>query len=303
AQQDIDVLTHTVGSVPARLYDTQLAAGFLGYGTPSLASLVQREVGASPPKGDRLTDWLSRPLTESQRLYAIGDVSYLFELHDRLGAKLADLGRTTWVEEACEELRTRPVSGTTPEQAWLRLKDARSLRPRARAVAQAVASWRERRAAEIDQPVRHVLADLAVLGIAQRQPTTVEELGSTRGVDGRLSRSRLAEGLLAAVRAGSEADPPDAPRGTVELDRSMRPAVTLISAWISQVARDEQLDTELLATRLDIVELLSAPESSRLRAGWRAELLGDGVADLVSGRSGLTFDGAGRLVLTAVSGH
>ncbi|MEJ7719140.1 MAG: ribonuclease D [Ilumatobacteraceae bacterium] len=131
AQQDIDVLTHTVGSVPARLYDTQLAAGFLGYGTPSLASLVQREVGASPPKGDRLTDWLSRPLTESQRRYAIGDVSYLFELHDRLGAKLADLGRTTWVEEACEELRTRPVSGTTPEQAWLRLKDARSLRPRA----------------------------------------------------------------------------------------------------------------------------------------------------------------------------
>jgi len=303
AQQDIDVLTHTVGSVPARLYDTQLAAGFLGYGTPSLASLVQREVGASPPKGDRLTDWLSRPLTESQRRYAIGDVSYLFELHDRLGAKLADLGRTTWVEEACEELRTRRVSGTTPEQAWLRLKDARSLRPRARAVAQAVASWRERRAAEIDQPVRHVLADLAVLGIAQRQPTTVEELGSTRGVDGRLSRSRLAEGLLEAVRAGREADPPDAPRGTVELDRSMRPAVTLISAWISQVARDEQLDTELLATRHDIVELLSAPESSRLRAGWRAELLGDGVAALVSGRSGLTFDGAGRLVLTAVSRH
>ncbi|MEJ7719141.1 MAG: hypothetical protein WKF58_01205 [Ilumatobacteraceae bacterium] len=79
--------------------------------------------------------------------------------------------------------------------------------------------------------------------------------------------------------------------------------MTLISAWISQVARDEQLDTELLATRLDIVELLSAPESSRLRAGWRAELLGDGVAALVSGRSGLTFDGAGRLVLTAVSGH
>ena len=77
AQQDLDVLTHAVGAVPAKMFDTQLAAGFVGYGTPSLVSLLQGEVGISPPKGDRLTDWLRRPLSDSQRQYAAVDVEYL----------------------------------------------------------------------------------------------------------------------------------------------------------------------------------------------------------------------------------
>ncbi len=112
AQQDLDVLTHAVGSVPARMFDTQLAAGFVGYGTPSLVSLLQGEIGISPPKGDRLTDWLRRPLSDSQRQYAAVDVEYLLEVHERLVAQLAEVGRIAWAEDACEELRTRPTSGS-----------------------------------------------------------------------------------------------------------------------------------------------------------------------------------------------
>ena len=70
AQQDLDVLTHAVGAVPSKMFDTQIAAGFAGYGTPSLVSLLQGEVGVSPPKGDRLTDWLRRPLSDDQMQYA-----------------------------------------------------------------------------------------------------------------------------------------------------------------------------------------------------------------------------------------
>ena len=92
AQQDLDVLTHAVGSVPAKMFDTQLAAGFVGYGTPSLVSLLQGEIGISPPKGDRLTDWLRRPLSDSQRQYAAVDVEYLLEVHERLVAQLAEVG-------------------------------------------------------------------------------------------------------------------------------------------------------------------------------------------------------------------
>ncbi|MEL6891191.1 MAG: ribonuclease D, partial [Actinomycetota bacterium] len=121
AQQDLDVLTHAVGSVPARMFDTQLAAGFVGYGTPSLVSLLQGEVGVTPAKGDRLTDWLRRPLTDAQRNYAATDVEYLLEVHDRLLAKLDERGRRSWADDACEELRTRPVSGSNPDDAWLRL--------------------------------------------------------------------------------------------------------------------------------------------------------------------------------------
>jgi len=146
AQQDLDVLTHACGAVPKRLYDTQLASGFLGYSTPSLVSLLMAELKVSAAKGDRLTDWLRRPLTPEQLAYAAADVDHLLALQDQLDVQLAELGRTQWVAEACEELRQRPASGTDPSQAWLRIKDVRMLKPRARGVAKALCEWRERRA-------------------------------------------------------------------------------------------------------------------------------------------------------------
>ena len=301
AQQDLDVLTHAVGSVPQQMFDTQLAAGFVGYGTPSLVSLLQGEIGVTPAKGDRLTDWLRRPLTDNQRQYAAVDVEYLLEVHDRLTVKLADAERLSWVEEACEQLRTRPVSGSAPENAWLRLKDARSLRPAARSVARSVASWRERRAMRTDVPVRQVLPDLAILGVSQRAPTTAKELKQSRGIDERHSRGGIAEEILEAVRQGKESDPPPSPPSADDLDRNLRPAIALISAWVGQLARDEKLDTALLATRSDIVAFLREDEDARLATGWRSELLGDGIRRLVGGQAGLTFDGQGRLRLISVS--
>ena len=91
AQQDLDVLTHVVACVPEHMFDTQLAAGFTGYSTPSLLSLLQAELGVVASKGDRLTDWLRRPLTADQQTYAAGDVAHLLELHGRLTAKLESL--------------------------------------------------------------------------------------------------------------------------------------------------------------------------------------------------------------------
>ncbi len=302
AQQDLDVLTHAVGAVPRNLFDTQLAAGFVGYGTPSLVSLLQGEIGVHPPKGDRLTDWLRRPLTDSQRLYAASDVEYLLDVHERLVAKLADAGRLTWAADACEELRQKPVSGAAPEDAWLRLKDARSLRGPGRSIARSVAAWRERRAMRTDVPVRQVLPDLAVLGISQRAPKNLAELAQARGVDDRHSRGNIAEEILEAVRDARDAPPPAAPPSADDLDRSLRPAVTLVSAWVAQLARDQQLDPALLATRADIVAFLRGDEQARLAAGWRRELVGDGVGRLVSGQAGLTFDGNGGLRLTDIAG-
>ncbi|MCB0999290.1 MAG: ribonuclease D [Acidimicrobiales bacterium] len=301
AQQDLDVLTHSVGSVPARMFDTQLAAGFTGYSTPSLQSLLHAELGVNASKGDRLTDWLRRPLTADQQVYAAGDVAHLLELHDRLTAQLTALGRLTWASDACEELRTRPTGAIDPEQAWLRLKDVRVLKARSRGVAQAVAAWRERRAASVDVPVRQILPDLAILGIAQKHPSTPAELAHARGVEERHSRGAIGAEILAAVQAGLARDVSvPVPEGD-ELDRSLRPAVTLVSAWVSEVARAERIDTALLATRADLVALLRGDREARLASGWRAELLGDGVRSLVEGRAGLTFDGRGGLRLIPVA--
>jgi ribonuclease D len=302
AQQDLDVLRHAVGEIPSRIFDTQVAAGFIGYGTPSLSSLVQGELGSTPVKGDRLTDWLRRPLTNAQCEYAASDVAYLHELHDRLVQQLQAMGRLSWAEDACEELRRRPTGLQPPEQAWAKLKDAKSLRPRSRAVAQAVAAWREREAAATDTPVRQVLPDLAILGIAQRQPTTLDELGQARGVDERHRRGRIGRALIAAVIEGQHAPAPAPPDSVEELERSKRPALTLVSAWVSQVARDSRIDTALLATRADLIAILRNDPDARLAKGWRAELLGDDIARLVDGHAGITFDGQGSLRLIDVAG-
>ena len=300
AQQDLDVFHHSVGKVPRHIFDTQIAGGFTGYGTPSLVALLNGEMGINPAKGDRLTDWLRRPLSAAQRRYAAVDVAYLLPVHDRQIAQLTESGRLGWAEEACEELRLRPVSGSVPQDAWMRLKDARSLRPKGRAVAQSVAAWREARAQRTDIPVRHVFPDLAVLGVAQRAPTTIKELGQARGIDARHTRGKLADEILAAVRIGREAEPPRAPRSNDDLDKSLRPAVTLVSAWVSQLARDERIDTALLATRSDIVAFLRGDDDARLSRGWRSELLGEGIRSLVGGEAGLTFDPDGRLELVAI---
>jgi ribonuclease D len=300
AQQDLDVLTHACGSVPARLADTQLVAGFLGYSTPSLSSLVSAELQLRLPKADRLTDWLRRPLTADQRTYAASDVAHLFELYDRLSEQLQPQGRLDWALSECEELRTRPVGPAAPDDAWLRIKDVRTLKRSARGVAKAVTAWRERRAARLDVPVRSVLPDLAVLAIAQRAPRSVGDLRGCRGVDDRHSRAGVAQEILEAVDYGRE-HPADLPeRDEEDLDRALRPAVTLVSAWVSQLARQQRIDTSLLATRSDLVALLRGDADARLADGWRADVLGDDVKRLVAGEAALSFNGRGSLVLIAL---
>ena len=302
AQQDLDVLTHSCGAVPARLYDTQLASGFLGYSTPSLVSLLMAELKVFAAKGDRLTDWLRRPLSDEQLLYAAADVDHLLALQDLLDAQIAELGRSQWVAEACEELRQRPVSGTDPSQAWLRIKDVRMLKPRARGVARAVSEWRERRAMSVDVPVRQILPDLAVLGIAQRQPKNTHDLVQSRGVEERHSKGNLGKEILDAVADGQRSDIElPAPDGE-ELDRALRPAVALVSAWMADLARKQRVDTSLLATRADLVALLRGDADARLLSGWRSELVGDDIQRLVQGKAGLTFDGRGGLRLIDVAG-
>lgn len=300
AQQDLDVLTHVCSAVPEHMFDTQIAAGFIGYSTPSLASLLQGELNVSASKGDRLTDWLRRPLTAEQQQYAANDVAHLLELHDRLVASLVGRGRLEWATDACEELRTRPAGAIDPEQAWLRLKDVRVLKSKSRGVAQAVAAWRERRAAQADVPPRQILPDLAVLGIAQKHPTTVAELSHARGVDERHSRGALGTEIVAAVKDGLGRDVALPTSDVDDLDRALRPAVTLVSAWVGEVARTEKIDATLLATRNDLVSLLRGDPAARLASGWRHELLGDGIRRLVEGRAALTFDGRGGLRLVPV---
>ena len=293
AQQDLDVMAQSCGYIPSRMLDTQLCAGFLGYSQPSLASLLQSYLKVIVPKGDRLTDWLRRPLTDDQLRYAASDVAYLEEMSTIIFRELEERGRMQWAIDACEELRTRPTGPNPPEDAWLRVKDVRTLKGRSRWVAQSIAEWRENRAMDLDLPPRHVLSDIAILGIAQKAPRTAEEMLQSRGVDNRHVNGQHGRDLLESVKLGvdrsSEGELSFPSHDGDDLDKSMRPAATLVSAWVTELARQSDLDAGLLGTRKDINDLLSGAPHARMGEGWRAEIVGHDIEDLVAGRKALTF--------------
>ena len=298
AQQDLEVLEHCCGTVPERIFDTQIAAGFLGLGTPSLSSLYESEIGWKPPKADRLTDWLVRPLKPSQLNYAASDVMHLLEIHDRLAARLEELSRTAWAEAEFELLLERNRHRQRPEDAWSRLKEVRHLRRRDLPVVRSVAMWRELRASRVDQPVRHVLSDVVVVSIAQAAPRTVEELAAVRGVGEGLARGRLGTPILKAVAEGLASDwrPPPKRAGRSDAVDRLRPAVGLVTSWVSQLARDRMIEPSLLATRADIEALIRGDADARLSRGWRSEMVGEPLRRLVAGEAALAFDN-GKLVL------
>jgi ribonuclease D len=304
AEQDLEVLVRVCGRGPRHLFDTQIAAGFLGLGSASLSTLSAAMIGVEVAKGDRLTDWSRRPLSASQLAYAAADVDHLLELADAIAGALERRGRSEWAEEECEALRTRALTTGDPARAWWRLRDARQLRGASRGVAQEVAAWRELRAQELDQPLRSVLPDLALQSIAHRPPTSPSGLEHIRGLEGRHLRASVGAELFAAIERGRNLDPAllQTPPSD-DVSRELRPGVALALAWIAQLARDEDVDTAALATRSDVAAYLRGDPSARLARGWRAEMVGRPLRELLAGRASLAFEPGGSLVLEVRSGR
>ena len=301
AQQDLEVLNYVCGSAPNKIFDTQVAAGFIGMSSPSLSTLVQNELKVTLTKGDRLTDWLRRPLTANQCSYAATDVEYLMSLHDILVKKLGALGRADWVDNACEELRLKPAGPSSPEDAWLKIKEVRTLKGSARGVAQALGQWRELRAMNANIPPRRVLSDMALLGISQAQPQSSEDLFRARGVEQRQLGAEMTREVLAAVAQGVILDVKFPVSDQEDVDKDLRPAVGLITAWVGELARIHQIDATLLGTRLDILQFLRRVPNARLSQGWRSEIVGKDIDGILAGNMGISFDGKGGLRLVPVT--
>ncbi|MGH9170324.1 MAG: ribonuclease D [Acidimicrobiales bacterium] len=304
ADQDLEVLLQACGECPRTMFDTQVAAGFLGYSSPSLVNLLDAVLGVQLHKGEQLADWLARPLGPSQLAYAAGDVAHLLELRRVISERLERLGRAAWAAQECAVVLDKDRSSTTPGQAWWRLPHSRQLRGASRGVAQEICAWRERRAQRLDVPVRFVLSDLAVVGLAQRPPKSRDDLKRTRGVDSRHLNGDVADDLMQAVAAGKDLKaasillPP-----SLGLERLNRPMVALASAYVSQRAGELEIDAATLATRADLLGYFQNRPTGRLAGGWRHELIGAPLAQLAAGRVALAFDGRGNLILEERSGR
>ncbi|MEZ5381295.1 MAG: HRDC domain-containing protein [Microthrixaceae bacterium] len=298
ARQDLEILYRVCGQVPNVLFDTQVASNFVGFSNPSLGTLSERLTGRKVPKGDRLTDWMRRPLKPSQLSYAAADVRWLLDIADRLSAELDKRSRGSWAAEAMEAERTDAWTTRDPAVAWTRIKEARHLKGQALATAQALAEWRERAASDQDVPTRNVLSDLGLVGLAQTRPTDVAKARKVRGVDGRNLRGGLAEQALAVIAGSLGSEPELRPElARADVPSELRPAIGLVTTWIKQLAADLDLDSSTVATRADVECLLAPGPDGPLGSGWRQELVGDPIRDLVAGRAALAFQPGSGLLL------
>ena len=291
---DLPILERAVGARPAGLFDVQLAAGFVGLGLPSLGSLVSVLLGVRLDKSEQLADWSVRPLTPAIRRYAAADVEYLFPLAVELRHRLQDLGRESWATSECELMRTAPERRVDADTSWWKIKGANSMRGEKARVAQAVGAWRERRAQRLDVLPRFVLPDLALAAVVGRPPRTKDDVFALRGVN-RMSGEVAAE-LLAAVEAGrsmpaSDLRLPEKFDDGPELDA----AVSLLVAYVAELARAERIEKQLVATRDDVKALVYG-RPGRLDEGWRAALAGAGLHKLLDGEAVIRLVDGGRRI-------
>ena len=298
ASQDLEVFQHACGAVPNRLFDTQVAAGFLGMSTPSLSALYEKQLGILIKKESRLTDWMARPLSNSQLEYAANDVRYLLQVYDQISAELEDRGRAAWVEAECSILLEKEKKRRVPEEAWKKIKEGKNLRGNAQNNIRALAAWRERKAAKLNIPVRYVFPDIALVAIAQQEPKNLNSLEAIRGVETRHLKNTFPKEIFTELGSAKELKPlPKKEKQDRDKSKDLRAGVALVSAWIAQAARQLDLDPTILGTRSDIEALVRGDSDARMSKGWRNEIVGESVKELLKGEAALAFDGDAGLVL------
>ena len=199
ARQDIEIFFNLAGAVPTPIFDTQVAAMVCGFGEAvSYETLASRLAGAHIDKSSRFTDWAQRPLTERQLAYALADVVPLRLVYEKLAARLATSGRSSWLAEEMAVLTDPATYRLDPAEAWRRLR-LRSNNRRLLAMVQALAAWREQAAQQRNLPRNRVLRDESLLEIAAHAPHSVTELARTRGLGKSFAEGKFGAEILAVV--------------------------------------------------------------------------------------------------------
>jgi ribonuclease D len=293
-RQDIALLRRALGCEVRSVFDTQVAAGFLGMPAQcSYETLLAEILDVRLAKSASFTRWDARPLSAEQLSYAREDVVHLTALAAELERRLDALGRLQWAREECEFLE-RVSDERDIDAIFARLPRVRGMSVASQGVARELVAWRERTAAERDRPVQSVLGDAPLVEIAKRKPASLRKLEEIRGV-GQGSLRKRGEDVLSAVQRGRESD--HEPLVSDERPAQPRPEdaplIALCEALARARAREAGLAYELLASRADLQAIVAAERSGeradvRTLRGWRLELVGDELLDLLGGRISLS---------------
>jgi ribonuclease D len=294
ARQDVEIMVHRGGLVPAPMFDTQVAAMVCGFGEQvGYEAIVARMTGGKIDKSSRFTDWARRPLTQAQLEYAAADVTHLCDVYLALKAKLEADGRQEWLADEMAQLAAIETYVVQPEDAWQRVK-GRFNKPMELCIVQHVAAWREREARSRNVPRSRVLKDDAVFEIAQQQPADIEALGRLRSIPKGWERSSTAAALMEAVKLALATPKDDLPRipRHKPAPESATAAADLLRVLLKLVCEREGVAPRLIAGNDDLISIAEKGEAAEVPAlaGWRRELFGEHALKLVAGRSALRFN-------------
>ena len=298
-RQDLDLFSLHAGQIPKPFFDTQIAAAMVGFGPQvAYANLVQRVHGTKLAKAHTFTNWSARPLSPDQLAYALEDVTFLLAIHDHLQTRLTKLGRLEWAGEEFSRLEGA-VADTRrePQERYQRVRGWDTLKPKSAAVLRELAAWREGEAKRRNVPRGRVMRDEVLLQLARHPPRHLQELRAARGLHGS-EADRNGETILAVIQTALTLPPSDWPE--VPKERKPEPEsaglVELLQAVMKARALDEEIAPTLLATSADLQALVDAKDRADLDLpilkGWRRELLGSILLDILDGKLAVAIDPA-----------
>ena len=300
-REELNFLHRSVGAIPKRIFDVQIAAGFCGNEFPAAyGSLVGRFLSKQIVKGEQRTDWRRRPLTDAQVTYALEDVRYLLPLHERLQALLTERGRLGWLEEELADW-TQQIADAQDRKDWRRVSGIGALNARSLAIVKELWHWRQEQARRFNQPPKRLLRDDLLVEIAKRRTDKPNEILAIRGLQ-RSDLKRDAKQLAECVRRGLDAPLERRERGAMReppgqlalLGQFLTPALTTI-------CRRAEVAASMVGTASDVRDLIAAhfgfasaedDETPVLLRGWRAEVVGNLLDDLLSGKKSIRIANA-----------
>ena len=293
-RQDVALLRRVCRTDITNLFDTQLAAGFAGLRAQlGYEALLHELLGVRLQKSASFTRWDARPLSAEQIDYARDDVRHILQATSELQERLRARGRLDWAREECVALASA-TDERDPDTIFGRLPRVNSLDPKLRAIARELVVWREETARAQDRPIPSVLSDAALVEVAKRRPSQMTQLEQIRGINESTLRRR-GRAILEAVDRG-RGRPPIAVEGERPLqpDALDAPVIALSEALVRTRALEEELAYELIAARADLQRIVLAmrdgnpPPDVRTLRGWRREVVGDELLELLDGRRSLT---------------
>jgi ribonuclease D len=298
-REEMGFILHAIGTRPSSLFDVQVAAGLVDHDYPAgYASIVRRFLNLPTNKGETRTDWRQRPLTPAQLDYALDDVRHLEKLWRKLEGKLSQSGRTSWMEDEMQ-LWQSDVEESFVRKRWRRVAGLSGLSRRELAIARELWHWRDGVAESRDMPPKRVLRDDLLVELCKRKSADERQISAIRGMQ-RSDLKHILRGLSEAIQRGLDLPEEECPGG--ERHRAPPPQLAVLGQFLTTavagVCRQMHLAPALVGTASDMRDLLAYKlghwdadgENARpplLAAGWRKEVVGDLVDDLLSGRASL----------------